>query len=706
MPVGDADFAWDVKDGDPLVLAPEVDAECALDPVDPDNIDSSEWDACDRELTIAEADNANGAHLLAVRAIDQAGNVSALAVHEWNVLGAKPNPPVIDDASPADGVTTRVGTARFAFHHELDGTGALAGLFCRIDDGTQTRCDDIGKSGVPGDADGIGSYDAEGLSDGPHTFSVVARDIAGNVSDPVMLSWDVQRGAPVTSIDFGPNGFSKVATASFQFSSDKAGTFECKLDAGAWEACSSPNNLSNLDDGQHTFSVRAVSSVAPIGVKDPTPPSRTWTVDTVAPDVTIDSAPDGQVVSYQGDVTFHSSDPDAGFQCKVGNGLFDDCASPWTATGLPAGEVTVTVRAVDPAGNVSGTPATATWTVLDPSCGNDFDGTPPNCVAKAPVEGPQIVAESTGGTLSLASLGEVDLPENQLKLTGKRGSDGRWFVPMDGVEFKPVEQVLEDVLGPGTNVTVTISISATGNGWGVLTNGGGIAKLKLPVKADVDAKLGDIALFPSGSCYLTPVTFDLAGTWDAGAKSAHIEQANVAFPKLTGCGTFKETVDTLLELPRSDIQMAIDLALTEETPVCVPPQTGTYPDCVDPVDPVITIAKPVLSGPKQVKPGKKVTYKVTLRNTGDTAATNVKACLTTPKKFIKGAAKRCKTVASVGAGQSVVVKFALKAKPFKLKKAGKLTLKASASYTDGSGAAKTTKVALFKAKAGKTGATK
>lgn len=691
MPIGDADFAWSVKDGNPLVLAPEVEAQCALDPVDPDNVDNSEWQACDRDMTIAEVDNTNGAHVLEVRATDEAGNVSPVARHDWTVLGSKPVPVVVDDSSPAAGATTRVGTAFLAFHHELDGTGALDGLFCSLDGGTQTRCD--------------GNYSAEGLADGSHTFSVVAKDIAGNISDPTTVSWDVQRGAPVTSINSGPDGLTKLKTASFQFSSNKDDSFECKLDGGAWEACTNPVSLGDLAEGQHTFAVRAVSSVAPVGVKDPTPPSRTWTVDSVAPDVAIDSAPQGQVVSYEGDVTFHSTDPDAGFQCKVGSRLYDDCSSPWHVTGLTAGDQTVTVRAVDAAGNVSGTPATASWTVLDPTCGNDFDGTPPNCTEKPAVTGPGIHAVSTGGTLSLATLGAVDLPAEQVKLDGKIGSDGRWFVPADGVTFAPVTQVIEDVLGPGTSVTVTISINATGNGWGVLTNGGGVARMKLPVKADVDAKLGDISLFPSGSCYLSPVTFNLVGTWDEGAMTAHLEQGDVAFPTLTGCGTFKETVDTLLELPRNDIQMALDLALTKDPETCPDGQVGTPPDCSEPT-PVVKIEKPVLTGTKTIKSGKKATYSVTVSNSGDTAATSVKVCLSTPKKFIKGKAKRCKTVATVAAGGNAVAKFNLKAKKFKLSKAKKLKLRATASYTDGSGAAKTTAAGLYTAKAGKTGKTK
>jgi hypothetical protein len=691
MPIGDADFAWDVKDGNPLVLAPEADAQCALDPVDPDNVDSGEWAACGRELTVAEADNANGAHTLVVRAVDQAGNVSAPASWTWNVLGAKPVPPVVDDSSPVNGATTRVGTAYFAFHHELDGTGALEGLYCSLDGGTQSHCDS-------------GNFSAEGLADGSHTFSVVAKDIAGNVSDPTTVSWDVQRGAPYTTIDFGPNGASKQATASFQFSSNKPGTFECKLDDGAWDTCTSPANLSGLSDGSHTFSVRAVSSVAPVGVKDPTPPSRTWTVDTVAPDVSIDSAPEGQVVSYTGDVTFSSTDPDAGFQCKVGSGLYDACSSPWHITGLSAGEQTVTVRAVDAAGNVSATPATATWTVLDPSCDADFDGTPPNCVAKTPVEGPNLHALSTGGSLSLASLGSVELPDNQLKLDGKLGSDGRWFVPASGVTFAPVTQTINDVLGPGTSVAVIISISATGNGWGTLTNGGGTAKFKLPVRADVQAKLGDVSLLPVGTeCSLKPITFNLTGTYNEAAQTAHLEQTDVAFPKVTGCGSFKETIDSLLELPRNDIGLALDLAFTKDEETCTPPLVGTPPDCHEVETPNITIDKPVLKGTKMIKSGKKATYRVTLKNSGDTDASNVKACLSTPKKFVKGKAKRCKTVASIAAGKSVTVKFAVKAKKFKLRKARKLKLRATASYTDGAGAAKMTAAGLYTAKAGKTG---
>ena len=69
--------------------------------------------------------------------------------------------------------------------------------------------------------------------------------------------------------------------ASFAFSSNEGGaTFECRLDGGAWGACSSPKSYSSLAEGNHTFHVRATDAA---GNVDPTPATFTWTVDTIAP---------------------------------------------------------------------------------------------------------------------------------------------------------------------------------------------------------------------------------------------------------------------------------------------------------------------------------------------------------------------------------------------------------------------------------------
>jgi Tol biopolymer transport system component len=71
-------------------------------------------------------------------------------------------------------------------------------------------------------------------------------------------------------------------TANFGFSaSENDATFECKLDGGAFEDCTSPKGYPALGEGSHTFEVRAKN---PAGT-DETPASHTWTVDATAPKV-------------------------------------------------------------------------------------------------------------------------------------------------------------------------------------------------------------------------------------------------------------------------------------------------------------------------------------------------------------------------------------------------------------------------------------
>ena len=66
--------------------------------------------------------------------------------------------------------------------------------------------------------------------------------------------------------------------------SEGGSTFECRIDGGAWSACTSPQSYTSLADGSHTFQVRA-TDVA--GNTDGSPASFTWLVDTTAPSSTI-----------------------------------------------------------------------------------------------------------------------------------------------------------------------------------------------------------------------------------------------------------------------------------------------------------------------------------------------------------------------------------------------------------------------------------
>ena len=124
-----------------------------------------------------------------------------------------------------------------------------------------------------------------GLADGSHTFEVKATNTRGN-TDPTPASWTwlIDTTSPNTTIDTGPTDPSNSADAEFTFSADEPGTFECRLDGGAWATCASPKNYTGLADGSHTFEVKATDAA---NNPDLSPASWAWLIDTVVPSTPI-----------------------------------------------------------------------------------------------------------------------------------------------------------------------------------------------------------------------------------------------------------------------------------------------------------------------------------------------------------------------------------------------------------------------------------
>ena len=80
---------------------------------------------------------------------------------------------------------------------------------------------------------------------------------------------DGRHVAPNTTITSGPKASTGSKSATFSFSSSESrSTFECRLDGGAWQACSSPRTYSGLKKGAHVFRVRAIDAA---GNTDATP---------------------------------------------------------------------------------------------------------------------------------------------------------------------------------------------------------------------------------------------------------------------------------------------------------------------------------------------------------------------------------------------------------------------------------------------------
>ena len=188
-----------------------------------------------------------------------------------------------------------------------------------------------------------------------------SRESAANTPELVLMIQGRDTTPSETTIESAPMGLVNSATAAFTFSSDNpTASFECSLDGTAFSSCTSPRTYAGLADGAHAFEVRAHDTA---GNVDPTPASRTWTVDTTPPETTIDSGPMGAVSSTAATFAFSSGDASASFECSLDGAAFASCASPLTYGSLSEGDHAFEVRAVDAAGNVDPTPATWLWTV-------------------------------------------------------------------------------------------------------------------------------------------------------------------------------------------------------------------------------------------------------------------------------------------------------------------------------------------------------
>lgn len=294
------------------------------------------------------SDLTQGAKTFRVRATDTAGNTE-VATRTFTVDSVAPDTTIA--TGPAEGTTITTAGTSFTFT-STEGGGTFE---CKLDSGSFGSC--------------TSPRNLTSLQNGSHTFSVRATDAAGNVdATPATRTFTVDTSdhtPPETSITTGPADGATVTTANagFGFSADESGsTFECKLDSGGFESCSSPRNLSGLENGSHTFSVRATD---PNGNTDPTPATRTFTVaiDSTPPDTVIDSGPNGTITVDAATIVFHATESGSTFECKLDSGGFQPCTSPRALSGLANGAHTFAVRATDAAGNVDASPATQTFTV-------------------------------------------------------------------------------------------------------------------------------------------------------------------------------------------------------------------------------------------------------------------------------------------------------------------------------------------------------
>jgi hypothetical protein len=309
--------------------------ECALDSGDPF--------ACDTSYTPSALEE--GQHTFTVTASDGLGNADASpATRTFTVDTTLPQTTI--DAGPAADATIADSTPTFEFSSSESGST----LKCTIDDGGEFSC--------------ASPFTPSALAEGQHTLTVTASDGAGNAdASPATRTFTVDTTAPQTTIDAGPAAGATIAdtTPTFEFSSSEPGsTFECAIDGGGTFSCDSPYTPTPRADGEHTLTVTATDGV---GNTDASPATRTFTVDTTAPQTTIDAGPAaGSTITSTPTFEFSSSEPESTFECTINDGVPFSCVSPLMPA-LSDGEQTVTVTASDGVGNTDASPATRTFAV-------------------------------------------------------------------------------------------------------------------------------------------------------------------------------------------------------------------------------------------------------------------------------------------------------------------------------------------------------
>jgi hypothetical protein len=214
-------------------------------------LDDGRFSACASPKKYSEL--SEGSHVFLVRAIDAAGNVDPSPAIYVFTKDPAPDTFISSTPSPLSNATGAI--------FEFDCDIGPCTFECKLDFGAWMSC-----------APGI-TY--SGLVQGQHTFQVRASDAQGNQDpSPAIFTWTIDSQPPDTFINTTPPNPSISRSATFTFiCTGGSCTFQCQLDTDTFRPCQSPAIYGNLEEGVHTFQVRAVDSAFNI---DTTPASYSW----------------------------------------------------------------------------------------------------------------------------------------------------------------------------------------------------------------------------------------------------------------------------------------------------------------------------------------------------------------------------------------------------------------------------------------------
>jgi hypothetical protein len=299
-----------------------------------------------------------GSHTFQVQAAS--GNkTSSATAYTWTVDTTRPT---VSSINLASANPTNAASVQWTVTFSKSVTGVATSNFSLVASGLSgspaiTGVTGSGATYTVSASTGTGTTAATGTLQLQLSSAGSIKDLAGNLlSGPFPVNGQTytidKTPPPPPQIGTHPPSLTNSTTATFSFSDTESGTrFLCKLDTGAYAACTSPTSYS-VSQGTHTFSVEAQDAAGNVSSAT----SFSWTVDTTPPpNPTITSGPSNPTNDTSATFTFADSEAPVTFQCKLDSGAWTACTSPVTYTGLSANNThEFSVRAVDAAGNVSG----------------------------------------------------------------------------------------------------------------------------------------------------------------------------------------------------------------------------------------------------------------------------------------------------------------------------------------------------------------
>lgn len=293
-----------------------------------------------------------GTNVAKFRVKDEAGNVSDVLTYQWTVDTTKPAVKITSGPVTPYTPYTQSQEARFTFVGESQRPGiTIADYLCSLDGANYTSC--------------ASGETFRNISEGEHTFYVIAQDSEGLQSAPATQKWTVDRTPPTVQITSKPKSLTNEKQASFSYVASDTGSGlagrSCQIDGQAVACETGHASQDNLAEGDHTFTVTVTDQAG-----NSASASYNWHVDLTPPALIITSGPDRLTQRSDATFLFRGQDnkefDETSYECRINQLPYQSCSSGDTFAGLTEGKNIFTVTGKDQAGNLA-QPESYEWTI-------------------------------------------------------------------------------------------------------------------------------------------------------------------------------------------------------------------------------------------------------------------------------------------------------------------------------------------------------